>query len=60
MSQNLYIWNVLNKLGTDRAECSMVANGKRVADVIKSLINARDSQLECTKVLHETLLVVFM
>ena len=50
----------MNKLGTDRAECSMVANGKRVADVIKSLINARDSQLECTKVLHETLLVVFM
>ena len=28
-----------------------------MAGVIRSLVNARDLQLECTRVLHETLLV---
>ena len=32
-------------------------SGKRVVGAIKVPINARDLQLECAKVLHETLLV---
>ena len=44
--------------GTDGAECNRrVASGKRVAGAIKSLVNARDLQLECARVLHETLLI---
>ena len=42
--------NVLDKSGTDGAECS-----RRVAGVIRSLVNVRDLQLECARVLHETL-----
>ena len=38
-----------------------MASGKRVADAIRSLVIARDLQLEHARVLHETLLVpVFM
>ena len=32
-------------------------SGRRVADVIRSLVNAMDLKLECARVLHETLLV---
>ena len=32
-------------------------SGRRVAGVIRSLVNARDLQLQCARVLHETLLV---
>ena len=32
-------------------------SGRRVAGAIRSLVNARDLQLECARVLHETLLV---
>ena len=32
-------------------------SGRRVAGAIKSLVNARDLQLECDRFLHETLLV---
>ena len=32
-------------------------SGRRVAGAIRSLINARDLQLMCAKLLHETLLV---
>ena len=32
-------------------------SGKRVAGAKRSLVNARDLQLECARVLHETLLV---
>ena len=32
-------------------------NGKKVAGAIKSLVNARDLQLQYAKVLHETLFV---
>ena len=47
--------------GTDGAECSMkVANGRRVAGAIRSLINPKDLQLECARVLHETLLYMFL
>ena len=34
-----------------------VVTGRRVANAIKSLVNARGLQLECAKVLHEMLLV---
>ena len=34
-----------------------VTSGRRVAGVIRSLVNARDLQIECARVLHETLLV---
>ena len=30
---------------------------RRVADAIRSLVNARELQIECTRVSHETLLV---
>ena len=49
---------VLDESGTDGAECSRnVASGRRVAGVTRSLVNARDLQLECARVLHESLLV---
>ena len=39
-------------------QCSRkLANGRRVADAIRSLVNARDLQFERARVLHETLLV---
>ena len=34
-----------------------VACGKRVAGAIRSLINPRDMQLQCARVLHKTVLV---
>ena len=34
-----------------------MASGRRVADAIRSLINARDLELECARVLNETLLL---
>ena len=43
---------VLGESGTDGAECS-----RRVAGAIRSLVNARDFQLDCARVLHEKLLV---
>ena len=44
--------------GTDGAGCSRkVASGRKVAGVIKSFVNARDLQLECAGVLHETLIL---
>ena len=48
----------MDESGTDGAECNRkVASGRRVAGAIRSLVNARDLQLECARVLHETLLV---
>ena len=45
-------------INTDGAECTRkVASGRRVAGAIKSLVNARSLQLECAKVLHESLQV---
>ena len=32
-------------------------SGRRVADVIKSLVNCRDLQLDCDRVFYETLVV---
>ena len=34
-----------------------MTSGRRVAASIRSPVNARDLQLECARVLHETLLV---
>ena len=48
----------MDKLGRYGAECSRkVANGRRVSGTIRSLVNARDLQLESTRILHETLLL---
>ena len=48
----------MDDFDTDGAECSRkAASGRRVAGAIRSLVNARDLQLECASVLHETLLV---
>ena len=49
---------VLDESGTDRAGCSgKVVSGRIVAGAIRSRVNATDLQLQCTRVLHETLLV---
>ena len=59
--ESKYLECVLDESGTDGAECSRkVASGRRVAGAIRFLINARDLQLECAGVLHETLLVPFL
>ena len=48
----------LDEAGTDGAECSRkVANGRRIAGAIRSLVNAKDLQFDCARFLHETLLV---
>ena len=49
---------VLDKSGTDESDCSRkVVSGMIVAGAIRSLVNARSLQLECARVLHESLLV---
>ena len=46
---------------TDGEECNRkVVSGKRVTGAIRSLVIARDLQLECARVLHETLLVTVL
>ena len=48
---------VLDKSGTGGARCSrIVASGRRFVGAIRSLFNTRDLELECARVLHETLL----
>ena len=50
----------MDEAGVDGAECSReVASGRRVAGAIRSLVHARDLQLESARVLHETLLVFY-
>ena len=57
-SEFKYLGCGLYESGIDEAECGRkVAGGRRVASAIRSLVNARDLQLECTRVLHEPLLV---
>ena len=52
-----YLGCVLDEAGTDGAVCCRkVASGRRVAGAIRSLINARDLQIECARVLYDTLL----
>ena len=58
VSEFEYLGFVLDESGTNGAECSRkVVNGRRVAGAIRTLVNARDLQLEFAKILHETLLV---
>ena len=47
-----YLRSVLDESGTDGTECS-----RKVAGTIRCLVNARDLQLHCTRILYETLLV---
>ena len=48
----------MDESGKDEAACSRNgASGKRVAGATRSLVKARDLQLDCVTVLHETLLV---
>ena len=48
----------MDESGTGEAECSRkVAIGRRVVGAIKYLGNARSLQLECARVLYESLLV---
>ena len=48
----MYLGRVLDEAGTDGAECS-----KKVVGAIRSLVNARDLQIKCARVLHGTLIV---
>ena len=48
MSRNLIIGMCFGRINTDEAGCS------------RSLVNARNLQLECAKVLYESLLVLFL
>ena len=58
VSEFKYLGYVLDESSTDGAECSWkVASKRKVVGAIRSLVNARDLQLECARVLHETLLV---
>ena len=58
VSEFKYLGWVLDEAGTCWAECSRkVANMRVVAGAIRSLVNARDFQIECAKLLHETILV---
>ena len=53
-----YLGCVLDESGTDELEGSRkMASGSRVADAIRFLVGSRDLQLECARVLHETLFV---
>ena len=53
-----YLGCVLDESGTYETECSRkVMSGRRVAGVIRSLVNDRSLQLECVKVFHESLLM---
>ena len=57
VSELKYLGFVKGESGTDEAECRKVASGRTVAGVIRSLVKARSLQLECARVLHESLLV---
>ena len=51
-----YLSCVLDESGTDGAECSRkVVSERMVVGAIRSLVNARDLQLEYARFLHETL-----
>ena len=58
VSKVKYLEYVLDEAGTDGAECSRkVTRGRRVSGAIRSLVNARNLQLECARVMNETLIV---
>ena len=48
----------MDESGTDEEECSRkMESGGRVSAAIRSLVNARSLQLECARVLDDSLLV---
>ena len=58
MSEFKHLGCVLNESSTNGALCHRkVTSGRKVSGAIRSLINARNVQLECDRVLHETLLM---
>ena len=58
VSEFKYLGYLLDERGTDDAECGRkVASGRRVAGAIKSLVNTKGLSMECTRVLHESMLV---
>ena len=58
VSEFKHLGLVFGKSGTVGAECiRKVASERMIAGAIRSLVNARDLQLQCARVLHETLLV---
>ena len=53
-----YLGCALDESGTDGAEYNRkVVSRRMIAGAIRSLVNARDLQLEYVRVLHETLLI---
>ena len=57
-SEFKYLGCIFDKLGRDEAECSRkVVSGRAAGGAIRSLVNAGSLQLECARVLHESLLV---
>ena len=58
VSEFKYLGYMIEKKGKDDVECSRkVSNGRRVAGAIKSLVNAKNLSLKCTRRLHESMLV---
>ena len=58
MSRNLNTWDAFSMNQVQMRQCSRkVASGRKVSVAIRSLVNARSLQLECARVLHESLLV---
>ena len=57
VSEFKYLGRVLNKSGTDVAECSRkVLSERRVAGAVRSLVKARSLQIEFARVVHESFL----
>ena len=51
----------MEESGTDESQCCRkVENGRSVAGAIRSLVDVRSLQLDCARVLYETLLVPFL
>ena len=58
VSEFKYLGCVLNESVTHETECNRkVASKRKVLGAVRSLVNAKDLQLDCVRVLHETLLV---
>ena len=55
VSECKYLGFVLDRSGTDGAECC-----RKVVGPIRSLVNARNLQFECARVLREGFLVPFL
>ena len=58
VSEFKYLGCVLEESSRDEEGCRRnLANGRRAAGVIRSLVNARGLRLQCTRVVRESLLV---